>query len=323
MPDRHAGGRPGTLPVNGLLFMATAILWGASAIVTGHQASSGSPAVSVCYRMALVSVVMLGWCLLTGTRLAVGKSDRPWVALQGVLFFGLSFIAFYQATTLIPSGLAALVLSTSSLIAAVTGFALLSTPITSRLIAGLCLGTAGLAIVVLPQVRSLAFSDGFLAGIAWAAAAAASTGIGTVVAARNQRRGIPLAAIMGWSALAGAIVAFAWASVVGADAIVDFSMPYILGLLYLAILASCLAFFMYFSLVERIGPGGASYTLSVVPLVALALSAVFEGLSVTPPLVAGGIAIGIGNILVMNSPRAAIPKKEPAVPTAKRLRTEP
>ncbi len=307
--------------MNGLLFIATAILWGGSAIVTGHQASSGSPAVSVCYRMALVSVVMLGWCLLTGTRLAVGKSDRPWIALQGVLFFGLSFITFYQATTLIPSGLAALVLSTSSLIAAVTGFAVLSTPVTSRLIAGLCLGIAGLAIVVLPQVRSLALSDGFLAGVAWATAAAASTGLGTVVAARNQRRGIPLAAIMAWSALAGAFVAFAWAMAVGADAIVDVSIPYILGLLYLAILASCLTFFMYFSLVERVGPAGASYTLSVVPLVALVLSAVFEDLDVTVPLVAGGIAIGIGNILVMNSPRPPAPEEKAAESTARPLQT--
>jgi len=307
-PPGPRAGRTGAAPgrgVTGLLFVATTVLWGSSAIVTGHQAVSGAPEVSVGYRMALVSLVMFAWCRATGASLAIGPRDRPWVAAQGVLFFGLAFITFYHATTLIPSGVAALILSTSSLVAAAVSRVFLGTPLRARVVAGLLCGVAGLGVVVTPQLADLAGRDGAPIGLLWAVGAAASAGCGTVVAARNQRAGLPIAAIMGWSALGGAAFAFAWALLAGAGFAVTLSPAYVAGLLYLAILASCVTFFMYFNLVARVGAGGAAYTLSAVPLVAIALSVAFEGLNIDLFILAGAAAILVGNVLVLASPPAA------------------
>ena len=66
------------------LFAATAILWGSSAIVTGHQAISGAPEVSVGYRMALVSLFMFAWSVARGQKLSLSRTDRPWVASPGL-----------------------------------------------------------------------------------------------------------------------------------------------------------------------------------------------------------------------------------------------
>jgi drug/metabolite transporter (DMT)-like permease len=56
---------------------------------------------------------------------------------------------------------------------------------------------------------------------------------------------------------------------------------------------------MYFNLVRRIGPAGASYTLSIVPIIALTISILFEGLALDATLVAGAAAIVLGNVLVL------------------------
>lgn len=71
---------------NAILFFATVILWGSAAIVTGHQAMSANPAVSVAYRMLLVSIVMFSWCLARRTPLFVAGPDRGWIALQEFSF---------------------------------------------------------------------------------------------------------------------------------------------------------------------------------------------------------------------------------------------
>lgn len=120
-------------------------------------------------------------------------------------------------------------------------------------------------MVVLPQFLAFDPSADAVRGALWALAAAICTGCGTVLAARNQRSGPPVTVIMGWSALSAAIFAFGWAVASGAELLPAVSAPYVAGLLYLAILASCVTFAMYFSLVHRIGPAAASYALSSVP----------------------------------------------------------
>jgi drug/metabolite transporter (DMT)-like permease len=285
--------------VNGLLFAGTALLWGSSAIVTGHQALSGAPEVSVGYRMAIVSLVMFAWCLISGERILVRGRERAWILLQGVLFFGLAFIAFYYATRILPTGVAALVLSTSSLFSALIGWLFLRARVGAHLIAGLACGIGGLAIVVLPQLAGLSGGTDVAIGFAWATAAAAGSGCGTVIAARNPKTGLPVATIMSWSAMAGAVFAFGWAFAAGASFAVDVSAEYVAGLLYLALAASCITFLMYFNLVRRIGPAGASYTLSIVPIVALLISVAFEGLAIDLPLMLGTAAIVVGNVLVL------------------------
>jgi drug/metabolite transporter (DMT)-like permease len=296
LPDR-------TTTINVLLFIATAVLWGSSAIVSGQQAASGSPEVSVGYRMAIVSAIMFLWCHLSGERLSLRGAERPWIMLQGILFFGLAFISFYYATTILPSGLAAVVLSTSSLFAAIVGWLFLRSAISVRLLIGLVFGIGGLSLVVMPQL--LGFDgDGAALGFVWATAAAAATGCGTVISARNSRIGLPIAPVMCWSALAGAIFAFGWAFASDASFAIQVSPGYIGGLLYLAIMASCVTFLMYFTLVRRVGPASASYTLSLVPVVALLISIGFEGLQLDAWILTGGAAIIAGNILVLSGARA-------------------
>ncbi|KJC51035.1 hypothetical protein UP09_03005 [Bradyrhizobium sp. LTSP885] len=281
-----------------LLFALTAMLWGGGALATAMQAGVTPAPWSVALRMALAGLILLGYGRLRGVPLAIPPRDRPAVALQGLLFFSVAFIAFYEATARMPSGLAALVLSTSSLFAALIARAALGVPISTGFVWGALCGILGLAIIFVPGATATGAAP--LAGFAWALVAAVATGTGTTIGARNQRAGLPVVAVLGWGALVGATASALWAVATGATFAADASVPYLVSFLYLAIAASCVTFMLYFELVRRLGPGRAAYTLALVPLVALVLSALFEHLALGWPVLAGASAILLGNVLVLS-----------------------
>lgn len=283
--------------MTGVLFALTALLWGGGALATAMQAGVTPAAWSVALRMGLASLLLFGYGRTTGVPLTIPRNERRYVALQGVLFFALAFIAFYEATRRIPSGLAALVLSTSSLFAALIGRLVLRTPLTPGLIWGALCGIAGIGIIFGPGITTLGGNSE--AGFAWALASALATAGGTVIGARNQRAGLPTVAVIGWAAMIGALASVTWALTTGAPFVLDLSTRYLLSLLYLAIAASCVTFMLYFDLVRRVGPGRAAYTLATVPLVALLLSAAFENLVLDDRIALGAAAILAGNVLVL------------------------
>lgn len=300
--------------MNAFLFVFTALLWGGGALATAFQAGPVPALVSVGYRMVTAGLLMMLWARWRGVTLTVPRADRPWVLVQGVLFFGLAFIAFYNAVRLIPSGPAALVLSTSSVFAALFGRLVLGTRLTIRHGIGLALGILGVAVVFSTDILALlgggrpyggtggdGGSDAAMvaAGLGWAALAAIAAGFGTVIGARNQSRGLAMETVITWGGLIGGATAFAAALLSGQPIRFDPSLRYVASLAYLAVPASCVNFLVYFSLVRRIGPGRAAYAMALVPLVALSLSWGFEGLVLTPVILAGAAIILAGNVLVL------------------------
>jgi len=281
-----------------LLFALTAMLWGGGALATAMQAGVTPAPWSVALRMVLAGLILLGYGKIRGVQLAIPRKDRAAVAFQGLLFFAIAFIAFYEAAARIPSGLAALVLSTSALFAALIARAWLGVAISANFVWGALCGILGLAIIFLPGVTAPGAAP--LAGFAWALVAAIATGAGTTVGARNQRAGLPIVAVLGWGAFVGAAASALWAVTTGATFAADLSLSYAASFLYLAVAASCITFMLYFELVRRLGPGRAAYTLALVPLVALVLSALFEHLALGWPVLAGAAAILGGNVLVLS-----------------------
>ncbi|HAE48469.1 MAG: EamA family transporter [Tistrella sp.] len=285
--------------VTALLFISTALLWGGGALATAFQAGPVPAVVSVGWRMVAAGLLMMGWAHIRGVRLRLTAADWRWTVLQGVAFYGLAFVAFYSAVRLIPSGPAALVLSTSSVFAGLIGRALLGTSLTRRHLAGLALGIGGVALVFAPDLARLGEGPRALEGLAWAAVSAVAVALGTVIGARHQARGLAPEAAIAWGGLIGGITALTVALLQGAPFAFDWSWRYGLSLAYLALPASCLNFLIYFDLVRRVGPGRAAYAMTLVPVVALALSWGFEGLLLTPAMLAGAGVILCGNLLVL------------------------
>ena len=82
------------------------------------------------------------------------------------------------------------------------------------------------------------------------------------------------------------------------------SSAYVLSLAYLALLGSIAAFASYLTLLKRIGAARAGYIGVMVPIVALLLSAAFEGFRFHALTWAGvGLSVA-GNVLILKAERA-------------------
>ena len=132
----------------------------------------------------------------------------------------------------------------------------------------------------------------------WPAVLSAS--IGNIVAARNQRAGLPVVQTNAYGMAYGALATLGFVLVRGVPFAFDVSPGYIVSLLYLAVFGSVVAFGAYLTLVGRIGVERAGYTAVVFPLVALALSWLFEGLGLSPLGLLGIVLVAGGNVLVLS-----------------------
>lgn len=80
-------------------------------------------------------------------------------------------------------------------------------------------------------------------------------------------------------------------------------MPYVLSLLYLTVFGSVAAFTAYLLLIRQVGAQPAAYVGVSTPVIAMALSTIFEGYRWTPTAFAG-VALAIaGNVMALRSGR--------------------
>ncbi|MEK8061123.1 EamA family transporter, partial [Burkholderia contaminans] len=83
----------------------------------------------------------------------------------------------------------------------------------------------------------------------------------------------------------------------------DTSPRYLGALVYLAVPGSVIGFTAYLTLVGRIGPERAAYCTVLFPIVALAVSTVFEGYQWSPLAVVGLLLVVAGNLVAFDLTR--------------------
>ena len=130
-------------------------------------------------------------------------------------------------------------------------------------------------------------------------AGAAMASFGNMTAIANTRRRMPVLALnahgMFWGACLSAVLAMA----AGRPFIFEPTLTYTASLLYLAIPGSALAFGFYLALIQRIGAASAAYTTVLFPVVALAISTLFEGYRWSWLAGAGVVLTLLGNGLAL------------------------
>jgi len=137
---------------------------------------------------------------------------------------------------------------------------------------------------------------------AWAFVATALATAGNMFAVRIHGKGLALFPTTAWGMLYGAGVAAVFALVHGVRWTFDPTLPYVLSLLYLAVLGSIVAFGAYLTLLKLVGAGPASYVGVSTPVIAMLLSTFFEGYRWTWPAALGVVLAICGNVLALRKP---------------------
>jgi drug/metabolite transporter (DMT)-like permease len=281
------------------LFVACVAIWGSTWLAITFQLGSVAPEASVAWRFLLASLTLFAYCAARRLPLRYPAREHAWIALQGVLMFSASYIAVYYAEENVVSGLVAVGYSASPLLGMVGMRLVFRTPMTQAVAFGSILGIAGIVLVFWPEFAHLRGDRRTALGALFTALAVVLSTLGSIAAHRNQQARVPLWQGMAWAMLYGSLFSLACALVAGRAIGFQTTFSYLASLAYLAMFGSIVAFAGYLTLLGRLGVARAGYVGVMVPIVALAVSALFEGFR-WHALTGVGIAVSVaGNVVVL------------------------
>lgn len=283
--------------MNVFLFACTVLIWGTTWIAIAAEIGPVPVLVSVFYRFALAAAFLFV-VLLVSRRLTIpALRHHPYIAVQALCLFCLNFICFYAATGFIPSGLVSVVFSLATVFNAVNARLIFGTPVTVRTMLAAALGVVGLGLLFGRNVV-VGLDAGTLKGLGLAALGTLLFSLGNMASRRNSTAGLPPSLTNAWGMAYGALALLVLIGFTHTPFVMPSSGTYVLALLYLAIFGSVVGFTTYLMLVARIGPSRAAYATVLFPIVALAISTLFEDYRWDAAGVLGLAIAVVGNILI-------------------------
>lgn len=292
-----------------LLYIITVFIWGSTWLGIKFQLGVVDPLASVVYRFGLAAALLLLYCLVTRRPMRFSAAQHAFMVLQGACLFALNYWLFYVAELYLTSGVVAVTFSTMVFWNILMGRWLLGTPLQPRVLAGASLGIVGIGLVFWPELTALNLGDTGFRGLLLSLAATLLASVGNILSARNQKNGLPVVQTNAYGMTYGALIMLVVAVALGTPFDYDARPAYTISLFYLAIFGSIIAFGAYLTLLGKIGADKAAYATLLFPIVALALSTIWEDYVWTPVALVGVCLILAGNRIAM---RRATPHRDPA-----------
>ncbi len=282
------------------LYVLTVLIWGTTWIAIKFQIGDVDLVVSVLYRFALAGVLMLVILLVLRKIQATTIKDHGWFAMQGACLFCFNFIAFYYASQYMPSGLVSIIFSTAIFFNAINNrlfWGVMSAR--SVYIAGV-FGVVGLVLLFWPEIQGTQSSSQLLLGVGLGMLGTCSFSFGNMISVRNKNKRINTLTSNAYGMNYGALILLMIVLFSDASFSWDARPLYVYSLLYLAIPGSIIAFTSYLSLVGRVGPNQAAYATVMFPVIALAISWLYEGYTFSLVSALGLVSVLIGNAVAAN-----------------------
>ena len=291
--------------INVLLYTAVVLIWGSTWIMVRFQLGVVPPEVSVAYRIGTAAIILFGWAAARRLRLRYNPGEHFYIAVQGALIFSTNFFLLYLAAVHLTTGLVSVVFSTASAMTIILRAAISRHRPAPQVILGAVLGVVGVGAIFWPQVVGLGAVPHAGTGLLLSLGGTLCFSMGSLVSARNQAAGLTGSGCMAWSMAYGAALLSLFAWVGGHGFTFDPAWPYVGSLLYLSLIGSVAGFACYFALLRRIAAERAAYATVLFPIVALALSTLFEGYQWTALAFFGVLLTLTGNILVLRPAKKA------------------
>jgi drug/metabolite transporter (DMT)-like permease len=291
-----------------LLFWAPTLIWASTWHVILYQLDSAVPVLnSVAWRFALAALLLVLLARWRGDRLALPASAH-WLALAtGIVQYSGNYWSVYQAERHIPTGLVAVLFSLMVFGNALSGRLFFGQSVTKKFLAASAGAVCGVAMIFWPEIAATGARPSAALGLGLGLLAVLAACIGNVLTLTLTRRGLPLVPVLAWSMGYGALFLTLLSLASGQGLHLDLRPSYLLSMLYLSVFGSVIAFVLYFKLAQAQGPARAALTGVVIPVIALLISAVFEGWQ--PGLLSlAGMALSLGSLYVATRP-APVPAR--------------
>ena len=284
-------------------FVVTTLVWGSTWLVIKGQLGSVPPAWSVTWRFALACAAMFLLAMLRRERLALSPRGLMFAAVVGFFQFCANFQLVYQAERYLTSGLVAVIFALLIVPNALFGRVFIGTAVSRRFLLGSVIAIAGIALLMLHEYRIAPISGSVLLGLILTFGAILCASIANVLQSGQTAREQSVVVLLAWAMLVGAASNAAYAWITQGPPVIDWSAPYLLGVAYLGLVGSVLTFPLYSILLRDWGPGRAAYNGVLIPVVAMALSTLFEGYHWTALALGGALLVAAGLIVALGGRR--------------------
>jgi drug/metabolite transporter (DMT)-like permease len=292
-----------------LIYAIVVLIWGTTWFTIKFQLGVVAPEVSLVYRFGLAAVCVFVYARATGSPLALSLRDHRMVALQGATLFCLNYWMTYLSTQYLTSGLVAVLFTSIIFFNLVNGRLIFGTPVERRVLFAAAAGMLGVALLFLPELQAAMHDAAIARGAALALLATYVASLGNMAASRNTREGLPVVTVNAYGLAYGTAGLAVIAVLRGTPVAFDPRLPYVLSLLYLSLAGTALAFGLYLALIKRIGASRAAYSSVLFPVVALAVSTLFERYEWSLPAIVGLGVLVVGNALALGGAGRRAPQE--------------
>ena len=290
-----------------LPFLLITLIWSSTWIVIKDQLGVVPPMWSVAYRFLIAGAAMFAIARIAGVRVRLDRRGHALAAMLGLLQFVINYNLVYAAELYVTSGLVAVVFALLIVPNAALARVLFGARLTGRFILGSAVALAGVALLFVQEVRAAeAAPRAVLVGLGFTLIAVLAASAGNVMQLMESVRARSIAAMLGWAMLYGGVAdaLLAWAAF--GPPVAETRIGYWLGLAYLSVVASALAFWLYYRIIRAIGPARAAYSSVLIPIVAMAISTLAEGYRWSALAIAGALLAIAGLVIALGSRRSAM-----------------
>ena len=291
-------------------FVLIILIWSSTWIVIKDQIG-GSDGIavpstwSVTYRFMIAAAAMFAYALATRAPLRIGGTGHRLAAPFGILQFSLNFNLVYAAEHHVTSGLVATVFALLMVPNSALAWLFLKQRFTARFAAGSAVACIGVALLFVQEMRSSPISAAEIAvGIGLSLLAVLAASSANVIQASPRAATWPMASLLAWAMVYASIANALFALALDGPPTAEPRIGYWLGLIYLGLFASAIAFPLYFAVIRAVGPGKAAYSSLLIPIIAMAISTVAEGYRWTLLAIAGGLIALAGMAIALSARRS-------------------
>ena len=285
---------------NLILFISTLLCWSPTWYLIKFQFGVVDPLISIFSRFFIASIIVFIFLILSKKKMSFNLHQHLSFLLLGVTLFSLNYIFFYLANTYLISGIVTIAFSTILIMNILGERIYFKIKSSKETLFAAGFGIVGILIIFGNELLNFKLEDKTHIGIILSFIATFWASTGNLVHQKNSKDKIPFIQSIAYGMLYGALFTLIVAKFRGAEIIFDNSISYILSFLYLSIIGSVVAFYLYLKLLENIGSARAGYIGVIMPIIALIISTIFEGLQWTNNLIFGLPVLIFGCVLILN-----------------------
>ena len=285
---------------NLILFISTLLCWSPTWYLIKFQFGVVDPLISIFYRFFIASIIVFIFLILSKKKMSFNLHQHLSFLLLGVTLFSLNYIFFYLANTYLISGIVTIAFSTILIMNILGERIYFKIKSSKETLFAAGFGIVGILIIFGNELLNFKLEDKTHIGIILSFIATFWASTGNLVHQKNSKDKIPFIQSIAYGMLYGSLFTLIVAKFRGAEIIFDNSISYILSFLYLSIIGSVVAFYLYLKLLDNIGSARAGYIGVIMPIIALIISTIFEGLQWTNNLIIGLPVLIFGCVLILN-----------------------